>query len=198
MQMYVWGFLDIQAPYYNMHIIYPREPLWRKSLPYCLPAQLIASGSMTKYMEEVSEQCLQVKLLAQSWQNPRPSEALALGISRYSCVMAREVYLLCDNEICMFARSLFPVGILPGRGWQLQYLGENPLGLVLFGDPKLHRSPFDFAILHPNNEDYNKATNCLEKKPNFLVARRSIFCWQQKKLMVEEVFLPGKFFGNIL
>jgi chorismate--pyruvate lyase len=181
---------------YNMQNMYPREPLWRKKTPYYLPAQLISTGSMTKYMQNRSEQCFQVKLLTQSWQNPRPSEALALGISKYSCVMVREVYLLCDNAISMFARSLFPVGILPGRGWQLQYLGESPLGLVLFSDPKLHRDPFDFAILNSNNEDYNKATGHLIIKPDLLPARRSIFCWQKKKLMVEEVFLPGKFFGD--
>lgn len=181
-----------------MQMTYSHEPLWRKSLPCRLPAELITTGSMTKYMQDLSEQCFQVKLLTQSWQNPRPSEALALSISKYSSVIAREVYLLCDNESCMFARSLFPVGILPGRGWQLQYLGENSLGLILFSDPKLQRSSFEFAILDANNEDYKKATNYLEIKPNFLVARRSVFCWQKKNLMVEEVFLPGKFFGDIV
>ena len=104
--------------------------------------------------------------------------------------MVREVYLLFDDQICMFARSLFPIATLLGKGWQLQYLGEKPLGTLLFGDPNLDRSPFDFALLRAGDEDYDKAIMHLRVKPKTLWARRSVFYWQQKELMVEEVFLP--------
>ena len=174
-----------------MQITSPLEPFWHKSIKNGLPNCLTIAGSMTQHMQQASECCLQVKLLAQAWQSPRLSEALMLAISKYSCVMAREVHLLCEDEICMFARSLFPVDALFGRGWQLQYLGEKPLGPLLFSDPKLHRSPFDFAILRAGDEDYDKATAHLTVKPDLLWARRSVFYWQQKELMVEEVFLPS-------
>lgn len=170
--------------------IYPLEPAWHKNTQPGMPSELTALGSMTKRMQQASKQCFQVKLLAQTFKNPRPSEALLLSVSKYKGVMVREVYLLCDDQICMFARSLFPIATLFGKSWQLQYLGEKPLGALLFSDPKLCRSSFDFAKIYPCDEDYGKATSHLAIKPDFLWARRSIFYWQQKELMVEEVFLP--------
>jgi chorismate--pyruvate lyase len=179
-----------------MQIIHPLEPIWHDNLSQ-VPTQLRATGSMTHYMQQRSERCFQVKLLAQTWQNPRSSEALALSISKYSSVLLREVYLLCDDVVCMFARCLFPTDALFGKSWQLQYLGEKPLGELLFNDPKLRRSPFEFALLRAGDEDYAKATAHLSVKPDLVWARRSIFCWQQKELMVEEVFLPGLIFDSI-
>lgn len=170
--------------------IYSLEPVWHKNTQPEMPSELTIADSMTKYMQQASKQSFQVKLLAQTFKNPRPSEAFLLSISKYRGVMVREVYLLCDDQICMFARSLFPIDTLFGKGWQLQYLGEKPLGSLLFNDPKLGRSPFDFVKLHFWDEDYEKATTHLAIKPDFLWARRSVFYWHQKELMVEEVFLP--------
>ena len=147
-------------------------------------------GSMTQRMQALSERCFEIKQISQTWQRPRASEAKRLALSKYSSLQVREVYLLCDNEICMFARSLFTVDALFGRGWQLQYLGDKPLGALLFKDPRLARGAFEFALLHAGDEDYEKASADLLVKPPTLWARRSIFYWQQKELLVQEVFLP--------
>lgn len=173
-----------------MQIIYSLEPAWHKSAQAWMPAAIAIKGSMTKHMQQVSERCFQVKLLTQAFGNPRASEALQLKLSKYSAVMIREVYLLCDGKISMFARSLFPLDVLLSEGWRLWKLGENPLGPVLFSDPKLLRNPFEFAILRDSDADYDKATQHMTVKPDFLWARRSVFRWQGKKLMIEEVFLP--------
>ena len=169
---------------------YPLEPVWHKNMQPDMPGGLAVLGSMTERMQQASKQCFQVKPLSQTFKSPRQSEALLLSISKYKGLMVREVYLLCDDQICMFARSLFPIATLFGKSWQLQYLGKKPLGTLLFSDPNLGRSPFDFALLRDGDEDYHKATMHLRVKPKTLWARRSVFYWQQKELMVEEVFLP--------
>ena len=106
-------------------------------------------------------------------------------------VLVREVVLFCDEQPHVFARSLLPIKSLTGEQKQLANLGEQPLGQVLFNNPKLHRQVVEVANIAPSLRVCQLAAMLnLEINQN-LWGRRSLFFIEDKPLMVAEVFLPG-------
>src|SRR5215471_11178963 len=69
---------------------------------------LLEPGSMTMRLRQACRQSFKVNQCFQSWQRPRYSEAKILGQSERQLAVIREVELLCDGEIWVSARSVFP------------------------------------------------------------------------------------------
>jgi chorismate--pyruvate lyase len=138
---------------------------------------LLSPSSMTKQLQKASQNHFRVRLLSQTWQKPLPCEALRLGIAFDQWVVIRTVELLCREQIWVYGRTVFPAECFTGSMRRLRYLGERPLGDVLFKDPKLQRSDFEVALLSPDQ----KAS----------IGRRSVFRSAGKSLLLTELFSPS-------
>ena len=106
-------------------------------------------------------------------------------------VLVREVILFCDDVPHVFARSLLPLKSLTGEQQALASLGEQPLGQVLFNNPKLHREVVEVAEIEPSLRVCELAAMLNLQVAQNLWGRRSLFFIEDKPLMVAEVFLPS-------
>jgi chorismate--pyruvate lyase len=109
----------------------------------------------------------------------------------HALALVREVELCCGEQPWVFARSLIPLQSLQGAGRRLQFLGDRPLGSLLFSDPKATRGPMEFARLLPGHCLYEKALANRAQRPAQLWGRRTLFFFAGKPLLVNEVFLDG-------
>lgn len=101
--------------------------------------------------------------------------------------VVREVLLCGEQTPWVFARSLLPMALCEADNGELSTLGEKPLGRLLFNDPRFVRQPFQLTCIQPGNELLQQL-NLTTCQP--LWGRRSVFLFQQWRLMVAEVFLP--------
>lgn len=131
-----------------------------------------------------------MQVLEQKWARPMRNESLALGVRRWNYGLIRQVKLLCDNEPWVFARTIIPKSTLTGKQRHLAYLGDKPLGAVLFADSSMKRSEVEIASIVPGQQLFDMATSDLKKKPEKIWGRRSVFYLSGKPLLVSEIFLP--------
>lgn len=160
-------------------------------------AWLLAPGSTTRLFNSLSQSPMQVRCLQQRWKVPLRAETDCLSLPSYRQILLREVELLCDGDIWMYARTAIPSETLTGKYQQLRRLGTRPLGNILFRDPLTKRSPFEVALLKPTHLEYQLAVRHLPTPlaaDEPLLARRSIFSLPDflmaKPLLLTEVFLP--------
>ncbi|MEH6471388.1 MAG: chorismate lyase [Halopseudomonas sp.] len=139
---------------------------------------LLDSGSLTARLKALSQGDFRVEVVAQGWGHPNLSEARALNIDPRLKVLVREVRLIGVGQAWVHARSLIPATTLTGRHRKLAYLGNRPLGEVLFKDRSMQRGAIETARV-PLYSSNSQAW-----------ARRSVFLLDQKPLLVSEVFLP--------
>jgi 4-hydroxybenzoate polyprenyltransferase len=66
---------------------------------------------------------------------PLQTETARLKLPSHRQLLLREVELLCDGDIWMYARTVIPSETLLGKYQQLKRLGSRPLGNLLFRDP---------------------------------------------------------------
>lgn len=146
--------------------------------------------SLTDRLRRRCAGVLRVELLRHERDRAELSEIRSLGISNGVWVLVREVLLRCDGRPWVFARSVMPPQTLAGRGQRLARLGTRPLGAFLFADPQLRRGELEVARLGPGCALFERAAIQLATRPESIWGRRSIFCWQQRPLLVNELFLP--------
>lgn len=99
--------------------------------------------------------------------------------------LVREVLLWGDGQPWVFARSIIPITL-----WQRDFydLNTQPLGQRIFNDERFKRMPFEITKLDSSTSFLSqlKLANKMD-----LWGRRSMFCFEDLKMMVCEVFLPG-------
>lgn len=171
-----------------------KDPSWQPlsgfthtQLPDSTRRWLLDEGSLTQRLQQSSGGAFQVQRLQQGWQLPLPSERRRLGLAGRQLALVREVVLLCQQQPCVFARSVIPRSTLGGSLRRLRQLQSQSLGALLFQNPQLSRSPFELALL-PGHSTYISAA--LQQEP-VAWARRSRFEIQGKQLLVSEVFLQA-------
>ena len=86
-------------------------------------------------------------------------------------------------------RTVIPVRSLRGRLRRLAHLGTRPLGAVLFADPSTVRGRMEVARFDIRHALYQAACAHSEAPPPELWGRRTLFRYQDKPLLVNEVFL---------
>jgi chorismate--pyruvate lyase len=170
-----------------------QRALNRTAVPSIISSWLLTNASMTQRMRETCRDRFSVQLLSQGWNNPNRDEALRIHIPTRERVVVREVKLLCDKQICMYARSLFPLKTLRSKGISLHKLGTRPLIDYLNLDPALQRSAYEIVKLHPGDYYYDQACSHLKKLPPYLWARRSVFDFFKQPILLIEVFMPNIF-----
>lgn len=174
------------------------EPVWRTrkrlmglSIPDNISPWLFDQGSLTRRILLNCNKQFRVEVLSQKWQRPMLNEAMRLGVHAEHYAFIREVLLYCGDEPWVYARSVLPHKTLTGKRRRLGKLGNRPLGEILFSDPDIKRDALEVANIKHEQRMFQQATQCLDKPPESIWGRRSVFHWHKKPLLVNEVFLPG-------
>ena len=107
-----------------------------------------------------------VNVLSQTQINPHANESNVLNFSGQSVI--REVELLGNQQVMVFARSVIPV---TDDTVDLLAIGSKPLGEILFNNADVHRG--ELQITHTGS----------------IWGRRSVFTIGTTKLLVSEFFL---------
>jgi chorismate--pyruvate lyase len=165
---------------------------WRRGqLPEGLVDWLLDAGSLTDRLKRSCPGCFSVHVLDEGWQRPRLDEAQVLNMPASTVGWVRQVQLLCDGKPWVFARTIIPASTLTGEQRKLTHLGNRPLGAFLFADPGMQRGPVELACIVPGQSMFSCATGNLERLPEQIWGRRSVFRVGGKPLLVTEVFLPA-------
>ena len=140
---------------------------------------LTDAGSLTARLHAASNGDLRVSVLQQRLEVPKFSERQLLAIADRQRALVREVLLYGVDQPWIYARSILPLKTLTGRLKKLGQLSNQPLGEILFKDPKMRREPVQFACFEPPSIGEQA-----------IWGRRSVFRLDNKPLLVAEVFLP--------
>ena len=150
-------------------------------------------GSLTKRLIDHCPGQFSVRVLSQQWIRPQAEEAKLLGVPRHQQALLREVQLLCDDTVCVYARSIIPLSTLMGKHQRLKRLGDKPLGGYLFAQPNLKRSNQHIARIIRKDPLFEIALPDAGQHCDQLWGRRSLFSMGKKSLLVSEFFLPALF-----
>lgn len=152
-------------------------------------------GSMTLRMRAACTD-LRIDVLRQASAPLFPMEISALGLAAGAEATVREVVMRCDGVPWLVARTAIPPATAVVYGEALSGLGTQPLGSLLFSDPSITRSDFNFAELTDPDDPLHQLA-CRADYPEHhlderapLVTRRSIFTKDGQPLLLTEVILP--------
>lgn len=174
-----------------------QEPVWRRGttlnhakLPADTVDWLYDAASLTKRLKQASSGRFQVRILSQVWQRPMRCERQLLGLGDRQFALVRQVYLLCDEQVVVFARTVLPGPLLKSRYRYLARLGGKPLGEVLFRDKSMRRSEVQLTQILPEHEIFSLVMRGSAESSVSLWGRRSLFQLGGQPLLVSEVFVP--------
>lgn len=190
-------------------------PLWSNSHR----SWLLDKHSLTKRLMRHSQKSFQVVVRKEGVSKLFQHERRVLGCTSHHA-WVREVDLIVDGQVWVSARSAVPLSTLRGQDLRLRYLGNRPLGHVLFSNPRYQRSQFEIGRVTPSRlaqtpqfeqhkTEQQQADQQIDELQNGRQAkamnadtasqeywgRRSIFTChnQQKTLLVSETFMPVVF-----
>ncbi|EKD53949.1 MAG: hypothetical protein ACD_60C00137G0013 [uncultured bacterium] len=168
--------------------------IWQKyreslNVPAYLHPWILHEGSFMKHLKQKGILDARVQLLNQSWQFPLTDEKQYTGIPNRTYALVREVLILSEDQKWMVARTIVPRQTLTGKQRQLAGLKNRALGSVLFKEPAISRSEFEMTYL-PIKNSYHALLKAAGFQDHRLWARRSLFYWQNKPLLLIEIFLP--------
>lgn len=149
---------------------------------------LLNTGSLT---ERLKSECTQFHLTLIGQRQ----EALTLEEFHQVCSseqtfrqedwQVREVLLWGDGQPWVFARSIIPQVLCESN---FVNLNTMPLGHMLFNDKRFQRMPIEVT----NMQNSQTFLNTLHiNHQSSLWGRRSVFCFENVKMMVSEIFLPN-------
>ena len=175
-----------------------RESVWhfeKQVFNYMLPDNmacwLFDPASLTARLINACDGQFRVRVMSQSWGTPLWNESKRLGMRERQAALIREVFLYCDDQAWVFARTVIPRTTLSGKEKYLANLGSKPLGAVLFADPNMRRDQFEVTCLREGDLLYAHANQLTNSKPTEIWGRRSGFYLSDKPLLVNEIFLPS-------
>lgn len=132
-----------------------------------------------------------VRVLSQQRLRPLADERRLLGMREYEYALIRQVYLQCDGQRWVYARTVIPLTSLRGCGRRLASLGNRPLGAMLFADRSVRRGRMQVARLMAGDRVFDQAVSGLTVIPEHIWGRRSLFHYAGRPLLVNEIFLPN-------
>lgn len=158
----------LNKTYSQIHFETPEQP------PAIILPWLVASGSLTEQFELLAKQPLLVKPRFEGFRRLDGALSQKLGLDRPQMAWMREVDLFGDDELPWAkAKSVFPITALKGKAKRLRYLGNTPLGYVLFGRHKPHCQRV-IQCCHQNGADY--------------YTRQNFYQWYGHRILVQETF----------
>lgn len=148
---------------------------------------LFAPGSLTTKLQALGDYSLE--LIDQRQCPAIAYDAQALSLPAGSPIWIREVLMRIDERPCVAARSIAPAQALEDDWMALAEYGKHPLGDILYCDATVVRSPFECALLEPD-DPLETLVRRLDITASALLARRSCFVRHGSRLVVSECFLP--------
>lgn len=187
---------------YSLNLKHPQSFRWfspsqtlKHQINPSILSWLVDEGSLTQRLKNHCPNQFSVQVLAEEWVKPDLSEARLLGIPLSQNVLLRQVHLKCNDQLCVYARSVIPLSTLQGKHHRLQFLGDKPLGEYLFSNPTLKRSKIEWSKLTRGSSlftiamaDQIESDRAESDQP--IWGRRSLFQIDTKSLLVSEFFLP--------
>jgi chorismate--pyruvate lyase len=145
-----------------------------------------------------------VRCLRQRTAPLSPDEADCLGLRAGQVAWEREVLLIPDGRPAVFAHTVMPYCPRHPFDQRFAALRGQPLGKLLFSDPRVLRGPLEFRCLDGRDALYRRVRAALENHaptasiapPPKLCARRSRFTPPAKGVLVTEIFLPAAIFSG--
>lgn len=142
-------------------------------------------GSLTKRLKAQCKYSFEVNVLFEGVGRIQQHEKRVL-----KCALdfgwIREVELKVDGTTWVIARSVVPLSTLKGADLQLRYLGNKPLGQLLFSHPRYQRKEFEIGV-HKDIWGRRSIFNC-SKQSSEITQGITV-----KSLLVSEVFMPVVF-----
>ena len=158
----------------------------RFQVPRQYRSWLFDSGSLTKRLVRATGGDFRVELVRQTHAPMWADEQQALTSPPRTLPLIREVYLICNGEPWVFARTVIPRSTESGSGRYLTKLGNKPLGVALFNDPNINRGPIFVKQLRKSVQGRQEMS-----ATNDLWGRHSCFYLSGEPLLVSEYFLPA-------
>ena len=153
---------------------------------------LFDTGSMTQKLTAAGNKPLVVKLIGSGHQTISKQEQKLLNGQVRRNAFVREVIMQVDEQPWMYGRTVIPDETLNGPGGQLKLLGTKSLGSILFRNKKNLRLSIEVAkINHQHDLFPHFLPELKDDKTLELWARRSMFSFESRPLLVQEVFLPS-------
>ncbi|PHQ14084.1 chorismate--pyruvate lyase family protein [Marinobacter profundi] len=140
---------------------------------------LQVEGSFTAALKKACARSFHVEVQREGFATPTLEEARHLAIPLRQRAWIREVRLCGDGAPWVLARTIIPMACLEGAGGRLRHLGSKPLGAYLFSSPHWQRGPLETGLCRPQ----------VSGQPE--IARRSLFHWGNRALLVGEYLLPS-------
>ncbi len=163
----------------------PEAAIASFGLERALTGWLLERGSITARLRR-EDASIGVRVLDEGLREPLPDEAARLGLLPGQTAWVRCITLSGDSGDRVYARSVIP-NWSAGNPWhEVQQLGTQPLGELLFSDKGLWRSPFELRRLH-NGPHASLWKNSPAAAP---WARRCEFRRAGAPLLLMEAFLP--------
>lgn len=171
----------------------PRQHGWLAHgfrAPRALRGSLTDRGSLTRRLQ-ARHADFRVVPVARGLAQPFPDETRLLRMHSHTLAYVRDVLLIGDGQVRVFAHSVLPRSSLRG-GWNgITRLGSRPLGEALFTNPRIRRLGLTIRRLDARHPLYRAAQRHTGITARKLWARRSVFCLSGRSLLVTEVFLPA-------
>lgn len=167
---------------------FPQEALSYFETSKNIQAWLTHDESLTALQRDVSNHYT-LSLIEQAWGEAYHDESNFLKLSPQTPTFIRHVRQYCDNKITVIGRTVFPAATYTHFQDQLNNLGNTPLGDLLFTDPHLTRSAFQYAQLYPHHKLYQQYVQ-FDLAQAWLWMRRSIFTFHGYPLLITEIFIP--------
>lgn len=172
------------------------EPVWHNhakstllALPDFVQQELFANHSLTSRISNTG--CFSVSVIEQKNAKIFLSESLTLEVFPGSQSNVRNVLLRCDNTPIIFARTVLPLCYLKRKALRLTKLGNKSLGSVLYTDRTMIKQPMEIAIFNDSHFLFSYIQNkCQIKLENKIYARRTVFKFNHRRLLVNEIYLP--------
>jgi chorismate--pyruvate lyase len=178
-----------------------REPLWQSATSHLERFNhnqrywLLDETSLTEKLITLSDGNFSVKPINEGMSKARNSESHALGIKTQHWAHIREVILYGNKRTgdnvdgkrapWVYARTVIPYPSLQKGLRQLKFIGNKPLGEILFADPKTRRQDFEVATIN----GHYLPREAHQKTP--AIGRRSVFIFKGQPLLVCEIFLDN-------
>ena len=145
---------------------------------------LLERGSLTARLRDHWGD-VTVRLLDEGQTVPLPHEAQRLGITPDTTTWVRCVLLVCQGRPRVYARTVIPNWGRHNPWAEVQRLGQQPLGELLFRLPDLQRSGFEWGPA----QNWPHAGQWQAAGSSDALARRCVFARAQAPLLLTEVFL---------
>jgi chorismate--pyruvate lyase len=160
--------------------------------------QLCTDPSATRWLQErgsLTERLrhqwgdVAVHLLDEGLARPLPHESTRLRLAPATLAWVRCVLLVCQNQPRVYARTVIPDWTALNPWAEVQRLGRQPLGELLFRLPDLQRSGFEWGHdwVWPHADRWTGQASAQPRSEP--LARRCVFVREQAPLLLTEVFL---------